>query len=118
MDVAVEVPLTNRMATMIGKVTVSTVPYDPTQDLADCIETARQRLETCNQLTSLVDALRAQIKDILFHHAEDCEALTNQIEELKSQRNALMKDQLSVVGWIGSKGLLPEFYRWRESRKG
>jgi hypothetical protein len=79
---------------------------------------AKAQRETASSLARLVNELRAQIKDILFRHAEDCEALTNEIADLKAANMDLELFKTRVEKFLGDRILLQQFYRVCESQEG
>lgn len=71
----------------------------------------REEAFAAPMLARLVEELRLEQKSILLGHANECEELTNRIEELKTEVADLQKFHSRAETFLGSKKLLQEFYR-------
>lgn len=80
-------------------------------EVKSLLEEIEAQRATANQLERLVQAKNLEIKSILLGHANECEELTNQIEELKTEVADLQKFRSRAETFLSSKNLLQDFYR-------
>ena len=78
----------------------------------------RDEDENTSSLVKLVNQLRKQMQEMLFNHANECEVLTNQIEELKATIEEIKTDRLSALAFIVDNGMVDQLIEWRKTKQG